>query len=50
MLLLKIIEVINKDTFSNILKKQIFQPLELQKTYVAQNIDNRTLVPGFVDI
>ncbi|MUL35906.1 serine hydrolase domain-containing protein [Gloeocapsopsis dulcis] len=47
MLLLKLIETITEDTFFNTLKKQIFQPLELQKTYVAQNIDKETLVPGF---
>jgi len=47
MLLLKLLETISKDTFSNTLRNQIFQPLELQKTYVAQDIDKGTLVPGF---
>ena len=47
MLLLKVIEAVSGDTFANVLQKNIFNPLELDKTYVANEIDTGTLVPGF---
>lgn len=47
MLLLKVIEAVSGDTFANVLQKNIFNPLELDKTYVADEIDTGTLVPGF---
>lgn len=47
MLLLKVIEAVSKDTFANVLQKNIFNPLGLEKTYVAGEIDPGILVPGF---
>jgi D-alanyl-D-alanine carboxypeptidase len=47
MLLLKIIEAVSKDTFANVLHRNIYNPLGLDKTYVAGEIDTGALVPGF---
>ncbi|AFZ18650.1 serine hydrolase domain-containing protein [Allocoleopsis franciscana] len=47
MLLLKVIEAVNGDTFANVLQNNIFNFLGLEKTYVATEIDTGDLVPGF---
>ena len=47
MLLLKVIETVSGDNFSDVLRSNIFNPLGLHKTYVAQSIDRETLTPGF---
>lgn len=47
MLLLKVIEAVSGDTFANVLQNNIFNPLGLEKTYVATEIDTGALVPGF---
>ena len=47
MLLLKIIETMTGETFAQTLRKHIFEPLGLKHTYVAEDIDNGTLVSGF---
>lgn len=47
MLLLKVIETVSGENFSDALRRNIFNPLGLQKTYVAQEIDRGILVPGF---
>lgn len=47
MLLLKVIEAVSGETFASVLQTNIFNPLELHKTYVAQEIDRGALVPGF---
>ncbi len=47
MLLLKVIEAVSGDTFANVFQNNIFNPLGLEKTYVAAEIDTGALVPGF---
>lgn len=47
MLLLKVIEAATDKNFANVLHQNIFKPLGLHNTYVAQEIDRGDLVPGF---
>ncbi len=47
MLLLKLIERITGRTFAETVRESLVDPLELSRTYVAEDIDRGHLVPGY---